>query len=136
MKEDPIEAPEEEKEFGARKLTEEEMEEKRAELEREMEKRDLTFRVDVLKLWPGFKFVDALALQSFLVEQGIKGASLEVETVEGCQRHGRLTKVVGKDIKLGEAKLSLPEEIVLDNDDTDPIRLSNVVRISPWSPEV
>lgn len=136
MNEDRIEAPEEQ-DMKTRAFTPEEKKAAAEVVEKEdAEKKALTFRVNVLKLWPGFKFADALAFQSFLLEQGMKGASLEVETVEGCRRHGRLTKVVGKDIKLGEVVLSIPEEIVLDNDDTDPIRLSNVVRISPWSPEV
>jgi len=137
MKEDPIEVPEEEQDpRHTRAFTPEEAKSPADMLAAEEEKKALTFRISVLKLWPGFQFTDALAFQSFLLEQGMKGASLEVETVEGCRRHGRLTKVVGKDIKLDEVVLSIPEEIVLDNDDTDPIRLSNVVRISPRSPEV
>jgi hypothetical protein len=135
---DPTGVPEGEQEDRCtRRFTPEEQKAAAEALEQEgADKKAITFRLNVLKLWPGFRFMNAAAFQTFLLEQGMKGASLEVETVEGCRRHGRLTKVVGKDIKLGEEVLSLPEEIILDNDDTDPIRLSNVVRISPWSPEV
>ena len=69
-----------------------------------------------------------------LAVEGSIGKRVQLETVEGILRNGKLTDVRFRDMAYGPASsgkprsLRQPLELILDNDEGDPVPWANLVR--------